>query len=77
MAEQPKNPRVTVRSVGPKICEALGLDPSMVRDITIMLNVDDVPRVSVVGYVRRDECDALTKVLTEFKLVDPTPYDVG
>jgi hypothetical protein len=67
---QPENPKVHGRRAGRQVCEALGLDPEMVRDITISFPVDGLVRVDVVGYVRRDESAELMEALTQYALVE-------
>jgi len=47
------------------LCKALGIDPSLVRKLTLEVPFDDVVTVTVERLVVKDQADAVTRVLTE------------
>lgn len=58
------------RRLGTAMCEALGLDPTYVRDITLRCHVQEAALVTLTMVVPTDAGDDMAEVLSEFHLVE-------
>ena len=64
---------VMARDIGKQIAEAMGLDPSKVRDITIRLFPNELAHVYVTMTPTQDEAGAIVGALKHYTLHDEDP----
>jgi hypothetical protein len=53
-----------------RICQALGLDPTIVKSVSIELRAQDVPLVFVVQYVVDDQGNKIAEELKRYTLTE-------
>jgi hypothetical protein len=58
---------VTTYDVGKDICDALGLDPDMVRSVTIKFEVPSLVIAEVEQFIDKEQSEKLMKVLNAYK----------
>lgn len=64
---------VTSHTLGKQVCEALGIDPSGVRSLTLKMKADDLAIVEIVRFIEVDEAGRLIETCSEYRLVEQPP----
>jgi len=57
-------------NIGKEICEALGLDPSMVIDIDLRIHADEPVYIDIHGYASKEQLAKGITCLKKYKLID-------
>jgi hypothetical protein len=63
---------VHTKDIGAQVCQALGLEPDKIKNLTLRLRADEVVTMTVeyVAYVTGEQMDKLTTVLKHYRLMN-------